>query len=162
MDAGPLAVAVFLLVAGSVGLAVAQPDSVLVVEDARTGERLSTHPVSDGSTMTLAYTHSVERTPVEDVYTVNGTRLDNTEMRFSSYGWGLPSGVNVTTEDGWFVFDPDRSYAELYVKPGRVAGHTLTVDGDTDDLVERSDARTVRIAVERRSPIPTVQFQFRP
>lgn len=159
MDWGRLGV-VLLLVASSVGFAAAQPDRVLVVEDAATGERLFSHAVSDGTTVTLAYTHSVERTPVEDVYTVNGTRLDNTEMRFSSYGWGLPSGADVTLEDGQFVYEPDRFYAELYVKPGRVAGHTLTVDGETYDLVERSEARSVRIAVERRSPIPTIQFSL--
>ena len=147
-----------VVVAGSVGFAAAQPDRVLVVEDADTGDTLLSVPVHDGSTVTLAYMHSVEKTPVEDVYTVNGTRLDNTLMRFKSYGWGLPARENVTLEDGWFVFDPNRSYEEFYVKPGRIAGHTLTVDGETYDLVERSNASSVRIAVERRSPLSAFQI----
>jgi hypothetical protein len=147
-----------VLVAGSVGFVAAQPDRVLVVEDADTGDTLLSVPVHDGSTVTLTYMHSVEKTPVEDVYTVNGTRLDNTLMRFESYGWGLPARENVTLQNGWFVFDPNRSYEEFYVKPGRIAGHTLTVDGETYDLVERSNASSVRIAVERRSPLSAFQI----
>lgn len=152
-----LLAAAVVLVASSVGFAAfasAQPDRVLVVEDAETGDRLLTVPVEDGSTVTLAYTHSVEKTPVEDVYTVDGTRLDNTEMRFKSYGWGLPARENVTLEDGWFTFDPNRSYGEFYVKPGHVADHRLTVDGETHDLVAISNASSVRIAVERTGPTP--------
>ena len=148
-----VAVALVLAVV-SVGLvAGTSSERVLVVEDADTGERVLTVPVHEGSTVTLAYTHSVEKTPVEDVYTVDGTQLDNTLMRFESYGWGLPARENVTLRNGWFVFDPERSYAELYVKPGRIADHTLTVDGTTYDLVELSNARSVRITVTRRTPI---------
>ncbi|WP_255194832.1 DUF1850 domain-containing protein [Halorarius litoreus] len=157
MDARRLVVVALVVVAGSAGFVAAQPDRVLVVEDADTGDRLLTVPVEDGSTVTLTYTHSVEKTPVEDVYTVDGTRLDNSLMRFESYGWGLPAREDVRLEDGWFVFDPDRTYDEFYVKPGRIAGHTLTVDGETYDLVELSNASSVRIAVERRSPLPAFQ-----
>lgn len=155
-----VAVALALAVV-SVGLVAAtSSERVLVVEDADTGERLLTVPVHEGSTVTLAYTHSVEKTPVEDVYTVNGTGLDNTVMRFESYGWGLPARENVTLRDGWFVFDPDRSYDELYVKPGRVADHTLRVDGRAYDLVELSNANSVRITVTRRTPISRLFRQW--
>lgn len=153
-----LVAVLLVLVASGGGFAAAQPDRVLVVEDADTGDRLLTVPVHDGATVTLAYTHSVEKTPVEDVYTVDGTRLDNSLMRFQSYGWGLPAREDVAREDGWFVFDPDRSYAELYVSPGHIAGHTLSVDDETYDLVELSNASSVRIAVERRSPISAFQL----
>ena len=150
---------VFAAAAVSVGFAAANPQRVLVVADADTGDPLLTVPVHEGSTVTLSYTHSVEKTPVEDVYTVNGTRLDNTLMRFESYGWGLPARENVSLRDGWFVFDPDRSYDEFYVKPGRVAGHTLTVDGETYDLVELSNADSVRLSVERRGGLPVLPPQ---
>lgn len=153
-----LAAIALVAVAGSVGLGAATTDRVLVVEDAANGDRLLTVPVDDTTTVTLAYTHSVERTPVEDVYAVNGTRLDNTLMRFQSYGWGLPAGADVTLRDGWFVYDPDRSFEELHVKPGHVAGHRLTVDGTTYDLVALSNATAVRIAVEPRTPHSVLQF----
>lgn len=128
-------------------------DRALVVEDAETGERLLEAPVENGTTVVLNYTHSVEKTRVLDVYEVRGDRLVMTRMEFESYGWGLPAGANVTKEDGVYVFDPDWAGDELYVTPGRVAGHELSVGDRTYDLVARSDARTVRIHLVRRVPL---------
>lgn len=131
-----VAVAVLAFV-GSVGLAAAVPAGhELVVADAATGDRLTSVTVDQGTTVTLSYTHSVERTPVHDVYVVRGTRLDNVEMRFQSYGWGLPASADVHREDGAFVFDPDRQYDELFVSPGSIANHRLTIsemDSPTDN-----------------------------
>jgi hypothetical protein len=126
---------------------------VLVVERADTGERIVETPVSNGSVVALEYMHSVEKTRVYDEYTVSGTTLENTRMEFESYGWGLPADANVTLEDGMFVFDPDRSYETLRVKPGTVANHTLIVDGERYDLVERSDANSVIIRVSSDTAI---------
>jgi hypothetical protein len=136
-------------------LAAAVPaQRVLVVEDAETGEQLIVTPVSENTTVNLSYTHSVEKTPVYDIYQVRGDRLVNTEMRFQSYGWGLPSREDVHQENGFFVFNPtNRSYDELYVKPGRIASHRLTVGEQTYDLVALSDARSVRITIEHRSAL---------
>jgi len=125
---------------------------VLLVERSDTGERIVETPVSDGSLVALEYMHSVEKTRVYDEYTVNGTILENTRMEFESYGWGLPAGANVTLENGTFVFDPDRSYEQIRVKPGTVANHTLIVDGTRYDLVERSDANSVIIRVSSDTP----------
>jgi len=152
-------VAVLALAAGTTGYAASRPAYDLVVTDADTGDVLLSVPVDDGESVTLAYTHSVEKTPVEDVYRVDGTRLDNTLMRFQSYGWGLPSRANVTLEDGWFVFDPDHSYESFFVKPGRVAGHTLRVDGRVYDLVALSNASSVRISVRHRGLLERLPWQ---
>lgn len=149
-----VAVLAVLALVLSAGVAAAVPaERVLVVADAGTGERLLVRPVAENTTVTLAYVHSVERTPVRDVYAVRGTRLENTRMLFQSYGWGLPAGAAVRRVDGWFVFDPAGTYDDLYVKPGRVAGHELGVGDETYDLVALSSARTVRVGVERRSAL---------
>ncbi len=147
-----LFVALVLLTA--IGLAGATvSEQVLVVERVDTGERVIEAPVSNGSVVALEYMHSVEKTRVLDEYTVRGTTLENTRMEFESYGWGLPAGANVTLEDGVFVFDPDRTYEQLRVKPGTVANHTLIVDGERNDLVTRTDANSVIIRVSRYSPL---------
>ena len=125
----------------------------LVVERTDTGERIVETPVSNGSTVALEYMHSVEKTRVYDEYTVVDSTLENTRMEFESYGWGLPAGANVTLENGTFVFDPDRAYEQIRVKPGTVANHTLIVDGERYDLVEKSDANSVIIRVSSHSPI---------
>ncbi|WP_224448329.1 DUF1850 domain-containing protein [Haloprofundus salilacus] len=139
-----------LVLAG--GAAATQPERVLVVENAETGERLFATPVENDTTVTLAYNHSVEGSPVRDVYAVRGDELVMTRMEFSSYGWGFPAQANVTRENGSFVHHPDDvRLSELYVSPGDVAGHRLHVGDETYDLVARSDAETVRIHVEHRS-----------
>lgn len=125
----------------------------LVVERVDTGETIIEAPVSNGSIVGLEYTHSVEKTRVYDGYTVVDSTLENTRMEFESYGWGLPAGANVTLENGTFVFDPDRAYEQIRVKPGTVANHTLIVDGERYDLVERSDANSVIIRVSSHTPL---------
>ncbi len=147
-----LLVALVLLTA--VGLFwVAGSGQVLVVEQSDTGEHIVETPVSDGSIVALEYMHSVEKTRVYDQYTVNGTTLENDRMEFESYGWGLPAGANVTLENGTFVFDPDREYEQIRVKPGTVANHTLIIDGDRYDLVKRSGANSVIIRVSSHTPL---------
>ncbi|RJX52002.1 DUF1850 domain-containing protein [Halonotius pteroides] len=131
-------------------------ESVLVVEDIETGKTYLAAPVTNGSTVALEYTHSVEKTRVYDGYRVDGETLINTRMEFESYGWGLPARVNVTTVNGTFVYDPEEPIAELTelsVSPGRIADHTLIVDGSRHDLVARTNARDVSIHIERRSRI---------
>ena len=148
-----LVAAVLVLVAVT---ATVPTETVLVVEDAETGEQYLTEPVSDGSTVGLEYMHSVEKSRVYDEYRVDDRTLVNTRMEFESYGWGLPARVNVTTVDGMLVYEPSEPIAKLQrlsVSPGRIAGHTLIVDDRRYDLVAATNASDVRIHIEQRSRI---------
>ncbi|WP_435067804.1 DUF1850 domain-containing protein [Haloplanus sp. C73] len=145
------AIVALLLVAVALGsVAATTEETVLVVADAETGETYLEVPVENGTTVGIEYTHSVEKTRVYDEYTVRGDRLVMTRMEFESYGWGLPSGANVTRENGTFIYDPPGSYERLTVAPGRVAGHTLSVGDRTYDLVAVSDGRSVTFSIQRR------------
>ena len=147
------AVVVALLAVGSIGVATAgaeQSTHVLVVADAETGERYLTVPVPNGTEVGLEYTHSVEQSQVYDGYTVRGDRLVNTRMEFESYGWGLPSRVNVTEVNGTFVYDPPGSLERLTVAPGEIAGHTLVVGDQRFDLVALSNGRSVDLYLAER------------
>ncbi|MFC6724509.1 DUF1850 domain-containing protein [Halobium palmae] len=136
------------------GVASAVPGGrALAVEDTRTGERLLTVPVDEGDTVSLEYTHSVEKTRVLDQYTVRGDELEMTRMEFESYGWGLPSRADVREENGTFVFDPEGSFEEIHVTPGDVAHHRLHVGDRTFDLYDRYGERSVRIALVHRSAL---------
>lgn len=152
-----LAVLVVAVALATVAQAAASP--VLVVSDQETGEELLVTPVDDGTAVTLEYMHSVEKTTVRDVYVVDDGDLRMTRMEFSSFGWGLPARADIDgrTADGEFyiTFD-DRTYEQVNVVPGTVAGHTLVVDDEEYDLVERSDATAVQITVERDRPLRTL------
>lgn len=149
---GAVAVAIVVILAG---VAAAVPTGqVLVVEDIDTGEHYITTPVENGSTVGLEYMHSVEKTRVYDEYRVEGRTLVNTRMEFESYGWGLPSGVDVTNVNGTFVYEPTEpimTTETLSVSPGRIANHTLIIDDQQYDLVAETNASDVRIHVERRT-----------
>lgn len=149
-----VAVAVSLLAAG---VAVAVPsESVLVVEDIDTGDIYLSESVDDGSTVALEYMHSVEKSRVYDEYRVDGDTLVNTRMEFESYGWGLPARVDVENINGTLVYAPDDPIAELEslsVSPGRIAGHTLIVDGQRYDLVAATNASDVRLYIDHHSLI---------
>jgi len=131
-------------------------DRTLVVERGETGETLLSRPVENGTTVALEYTHSVEKSRVYDGYTVRGDKLEMTRMEFESYGWGLPAGANVTRQNGTLVYDPPGAVTELYVSPGEIAGHRLHVGDRTYDLVEVSGGHSVRLHVERRSPLDSL------
>ncbi|SDL89335.1 hypothetical protein SAMN04487949_0087 [Halogranum gelatinilyticum] len=139
------------------GVAAAVPGGqALVVEDAETGETLLTVPVEEETVVALEYTHSVEKTPVLDVYAVRDDELVMTRMEFESFGWGLPARANVTNENGTFVFDPEGSFSELYVTPGTVADHRLHVGDRTYDLVTVAGGEhSVRLHVVQRSLLRT-------
>ncbi|MFC7222425.1 DUF1850 domain-containing protein [Halalkalicoccus sp. GCM10025322] len=116
------------------------------------GKVLLTEPVTDGTTVRLEYTHSVEKTPVADVYVVDGTTLRMTHMEFDSYGAGLPANAPVErAADGQgYIYELNRTYDRLDVSPGERAGHQLVIDGARYDLVERSGGENVSIYVTER------------
>lgn len=136
-------VIVFAVVVAATAIVPGTADATLIVADADSGDRLLEVAVDDGDEVVLSYTHSVEKTPVQDVYVVDGTELRMTQTVFSSYGAGLPSNQPVKQTDDQFVVRTNDSYDELPVVPGSVAGHELIVDDDHYDLVALSDGAIV-------------------
>ena len=142
------------MIVAAVGLAAtsgAAEEQVLVVED-DAGETLLSVPVEENTTVTLAYTHSVEKTPVRDVYAVRDGGLVMTRTEFRSFGAGLPSTVDVERgDDGSFVYHPsNRRTEELVVATSPIADHDLVVDGRRYDLVALAEGGSVRLRVTTR------------
>lgn len=114
-------------------------------------ETLLTVSVEPGDSVALEYTHSVEKTPVRDVYEIREDGLVLTRTEFQSYGAGLPATADVRLENGTFVHEPPATDpGPRSVAPGEVAGHELVVGDDRFDLVALADAPTVVLTVETR------------
>ncbi len=142
--------------------AIDNSDRTLIVTDAENGTELLTVPVDDGDQVTLEYTHSVERTPVRDIYIVDGPQLRLVRMEFHSYGAGLPAREAIDEIDGdAFVVEFDRPTDQLHVAPGRIANHTLRIDGHPYDLVAQSSGQSVTITVRDRGVIERIKHQLR-
>jgi hypothetical protein len=55
---------------------------------------------------TLGWTHSIERIPIVESWTVEGDRLHLTESRIKGSGAGIEPGEDARREDGWYVWNP--------------------------------------------------------
>jgi len=143
-------VAVLVLVGATATVtSTASAQRTLVVTDVDTGDELLSVPVDDGDVVTLSYTHSVEKTTVEDIYVVDGTQLRMDRMVFHSHGAGLPSDAPIKTTEEGLVLEFDKSYDEVGVVPGWIAGHELIVDSERYDLVSLSDDAVTLSVTER-------------
>ncbi len=120
-------------------------DATLLVDDAETTVRAI--PVDDGTEVRIEYTHSAQKTPVEDVYVVDGTALQADRSVFHSFGAGLPTDVE-RTDEGYVVYGTER-YDELTISPGEVAGHELVVGDERYDLVAIAEGQVVLSVADR-------------
>lgn len=150
-----------VLVATAAGVAAVPSEQTLVVTDADSGERLLEEPVDDGTVVTLSYTHSVEKTPVEDIYIVEGTTLQLDRMMFRSHGAGLPTEGGIEKTDDGFMLPLNESHEQVVVAPRPVPGHELVINGDRHDLVALTDGSVVISVTEQRltGHVP-IQLQF--
>ena len=147
-----LAAAVLLAAAGPTLLARFQA-ACLVVEISEMKEIAWATPLKDGEEFQLRYIHSVDRLPVFETYTVEGTELVLMETRFLSWGAGLGymgEGV-LGGENGWTVIKGmQRKVGVIPLRVGTIAEHTLLYNGAEIRLRDFLPAQTlVHIRVKK-------------
>jgi hypothetical protein len=125
---------------------------------ARGSRTVRVGPLRDGDRIALRYRHTVEQTPVTEVFRVERDGLWFEEMRFVSSGAGLPSGGYVREGDTYVLRHP-RHIGALPVALSAQAGQRLYVAGQAIDLMrEFRDGETVTVHVApawgRRWPLP--------
>jgi hypothetical protein len=87
-----------------------------------------------GQEFVLSFVHSVNRRPVYDTLRVERDHLVIVRSRFDSFGAGMPDattaeGTLTIAEDGWLEWTVNRSVTDITMRVGRVANHTLWVEG---------------------------------
>ena len=94
----------------------------------------------DDATFSLVYTHSVTRTPVTELYRIDGSEVVETEMRFEQHGPGLPTEADVggtfTRADGRFVVTMDRHLSEIVMQVHRDQSPRLVAGTRMLDLAQ--------------------------
>lgn len=128
--------------------------TALVVTDTETGEQIIETEVTEGTSVHLEYTHSVERTPIVESYEVAGTELAEEKIIFRSFGAGLPATANMTVTDEGYVVHSDETYASLTVALDPTPNHTLVVNEQQYHLLEKANG-SVSISVEEQSFLET-------
>jgi hypothetical protein len=103
------------------------------IEDAASGRPLWRRYVPPGTVLELRYVHSVERTPVVEVFRAEVRGLYLVEMRFTSQGAGLPTEGYVRERD-FLVLRTDRHVGTLHLRVSALARHRLRVHEQDVDL----------------------------
>ena len=122
-------------------------------EGDRRGECFTTEV---GDTWYITFTHSVEKSPWEEYYRVQGINdLILTHTRFESLGWGYPyspaDGNFRHTEDGKFVVEMKRPYKTVKLRIAEQAMPCIVHQGRVYDLCKLfGHGSLVEIKVERR------------
>ncbi len=146
----------FFIIAIGVSTGVVSYATHTVVVESSSGKTLIEQPATDGETVELAYTHSVERTLVTERYEIENQAFRQSAMIFSSFGAGFPSEAAVDrTDDGRFIYEPQAVVLDsLYISSGPIANHELRIGVQTYELYDISDGDAVRVyVVERSTPI---------
>lgn len=150
-----LSLVVLLLVAA---LSDPSPGFYLTLLKLPENEPLLSRPVTAGRRFYLDFTHSLDKTPVRDVFTVDQKGiLILLEEQYEWYGAGLafhPKGR------GDIRFSNDRTrvlinrpYDPFHLRVGRIANHTLTINSEKIPLLGIADGGDlIAFAIKRKPP----------
>src|SRR5690554_1214787 len=156
----PAGTAIVVTITVSVFLFFTLSTPCLILKDGKTGEMIAAFPVDDGTEFSVTFIHSVNQTPVTDVYQIKNGRIYVIRTVYYSFGAGVQSEIGegqslAYGRDGAMivsVFNRPMNYLSYIV--GTVSDHTLQIGGEVVSLRELCGRnRTVRFGCGRR-PIP--------
>ncbi|MGO1922455.1 MAG: DUF1850 domain-containing protein [Jeotgalicoccus sp.] len=113
----------------------------IIIEDMSTEEELFVQDVEYGERFEVNYIHSVERSPVSEVFEVRGDGIYTMESHTESFGAGMPyEGEDIELKDGTFTIKNINRKVHggtLRIRPSSVFPHHIIIGG-TDIVI--SDA----------------------
>jgi len=132
--------AVVVIIATSVFLYYMVSAPCLVLRNGDTGKLLAAFPVKSGSEFSVTFIHSVNQSPVTDVYEIRDSEIYVVRTVYCTFG----AGVQTELEDGqtleygkdgsMTVKGFDRRIERLSYIVGTVSDHTLEINGKSISL----------------------------
>lgn len=130
----------------------------LVVRLANSGEVLAAFPVEQGECIEIGFTHSVNLSPVRDLYEINENELILRATVFQTYGAGIPildDGIGTgfrSTPEGFEITGIDLPRTEVPILLQTVPDHTLYYRQSTVRLLELAGSGSlIHIGIRRLS-----------
>ncbi|MCL2224431.1 MAG: TAXI family TRAP transporter solute-binding subunit [Defluviitaleaceae bacterium] len=129
-------------------------NTYLQILDAVTGLSLWQHPLSENNVFHITYTHSVNQSPVREVYKIANEQIVLYAMYFYSFGAGMPAGpedgqVLTHLPDGGMRLSSINRVMYTFVNVSDYAtGHTLHIGGALIPMYSLTD-NAVRLMVGR-------------
>jgi len=128
----------------------------LVLTNDQTGALLFRHRIDEGDIFSVGYIHSVNRSPVTEVYQIQQGRIVLTALEFETFGAGMPTelepGQTLThlPAGGFRIEGFYRVIGDLRYLIGHTADLTLHIDGRDVPLSTLDEAgQSVHIAFRR-------------
>jgi hypothetical protein len=136
--AGNLIIAL-LVVCGAIAFRGVLPQK-LIITDAESGALYGRWPVADGTEFAIEFVHSVNQSPVRDIFQVRGRRIFPVATVFSSFGAGMQTDLGegeelIREEDGTMrIVGFTRSFKSLAYIVGTVSDHILYIHDERISL----------------------------
>jgi hypothetical protein len=112
----------------------------LVLSNADTGEVYASYPLAEGDTFGVEFIHSVNKSPVRDIYEIRDGAIWNTQCIYYGFGAGveeiLLEGETLTYGDNgeMIVSDIDTQMDHMVLVVGTISDHTLYIGDETVSL----------------------------
>ena len=112
----------------------------LVLSDRESGQVYATYPVENGDTYAVEFVHSVNKSPVRDVFEIRDGEIWNTQCIYYGFGAGveeeLAEGEVLTFgENGEMIISNiEKKMDNLVIVVGTISDHTLYIGEETISL----------------------------
>jgi len=140
--------------AGAILAGLFYPVQTLEVRSRQANKVIFRAKTTPGEVLTFAYIHSIEKVPIEGVFSVEADgALRVIETRFPSYAAGLPFQAPGKSEDGkWMVAPGGQKLPEFsfYISP--INRPSLRMGAKTLDLTNLIDSGDIVVVAVRRYP----------
>jgi hypothetical protein len=158
-SAKALALCAVLAVTGAVFLG-CRPAFWLEIRDAESNKLYRRFPLSDGGGFAVEFVHSVNQSPVREIFVAADGEIRPLAVRFFSFGAGMQSdlepGMTMSRDGDALVITvpPGRGSRELRYIVGTVSDHLLLIGGETVSLRELCGKNAhIVIGIKRASVI---------
>lgn len=112
----------------------------LVLSDSQSGQVYATYPVENGDTYAVEFVHSVNKSPVRDVFEIRDGEIWNTQCIYYGFGAGveeeLAEGEVLSFgENGEMIISNiEKKMDNLIIVVGTISDHTLYIGEETVSL----------------------------
>ena len=112
----------------------------LVLSNADSGQVYATYPVENGDTFAVVFIHSVNKSPVRDVYEIREGEIWNTQCIYYGFGAGVEEelGEGETLSYGengeMIISNIEKKIDNMVIVVGTISDHTLYLGDETISL----------------------------
>lgn len=132
--------AIVVIISASVFLYFHISSPCLILKNGDTNETIQAFPIEDGDEFSVTFIHSVNKSPVTDVYQIRNNKIYVVRTIYYAFGAGVQTEIEEGQQleygqDGSMIVSGfDRLLNDLSYIIGTVSDHTLQINGETISL----------------------------